>query len=66
MTDKPFPTSPIETRLFIDGSFVSSSNPTKTFPITNPYILEVIAHVHQASPSDTDLAVTAASEAFPS
>ncbi|KAG9195671.1 aldehyde dehydrogenase (NAD+) [Alternaria panax] len=43
----------IETRLFINGEFVESSN-GKTFDIINPATLELVAKVHEASEQDTD------------
>ncbi|KAF2676268.1 aldehyde dehydrogenase-like protein [Lentithecium fluviatile CBS 122367] len=55
----------IETRLFINGEFVESSN-GKTFDIANPATLKLVAKVHEASEQDTDRAVAAAKEAFPS
>ncbi|KAG9769151.1 aldehyde dehydrogenase, partial [Aureobasidium melanogenum] len=55
----------IETRLFINGKFVESSN-GQTFPIRNPTTREVVAEVHEASERDTDAAVAAAKAAFPS
>ncbi|KAF2024740.1 aldehyde dehydrogenase-like protein [Setomelanomma holmii] len=55
----------IETRLFINGEFVKSSN-GKTFDITNPATLKHVAKVHEASEQDTDDAVAAAKAAFPS
>ncbi|KAH8726089.1 aldehyde dehydrogenase-like protein [Phaeosphaeriaceae sp. PMI808] len=54
----------IETRLFINGEFVESSN-GKTFDITNPTTLQHVAKVHEASEQDTDNAVAAAKAAFP-
>lgn len=54
----------IETRLFINGKFVESSD-GKTFPIKAPATRELIAEVHEASEQDTDSAVAAAKAAFP-
>ncbi|KIW57641.1 hypothetical protein PV05_02208 [Exophiala xenobiotica] len=54
----------IETRLFINGKFVDSSD-GKTFPLRSPTTREVIAEVHEASEKDTDAAVAAAKAAFP-
>ncbi|KAK5463088.1 hypothetical protein LTS15_002801 [Exophiala xenobiotica] len=54
----------IETRLYIDGKFVESSD-GKTFPLKSPTTREVIAEVHEASEKDTDAAVAAAKLAFP-
>ncbi|KAJ5041494.1 aldehyde dehydrogenase domain-containing protein [Bipolaris maydis] len=54
----------IETRLFINGEFVESSN-GKTFDIVNPSTLKLVAKVHEASEQDTDNAVAAAKAAFP-
>ncbi|KAH6846736.1 aldehyde dehydrogenase [Alternaria alternata] len=54
----------IETRLFINGEFVESSN-GKTFDIINPATLKPVAKVHEASEQDTDNAVAAAKAAFP-
>ncbi|KAI4631392.1 hypothetical protein J4E83_002923 [Alternaria metachromatica] len=54
----------IETRLFINGEFVESSN-GKTFDIINPATLKLVAKVHEASEQDTDNAVAAAKAAFP-
>ncbi|EUC33930.1 hypothetical protein COCCADRAFT_36289 [Bipolaris zeicola 26-R-13] len=54
----------IETRLFINGEFVESSN-GKTFDIVNPATLKLVAKVHEASEQDTDNAVAAAKAAFP-
>ncbi|KAJ9636535.1 hypothetical protein H2204_005368 [Knufia peltigerae] len=55
----------IETRLFINGKFVESSN-GKTFPLKSPFTRELVAEVHEASEEDTDAAVAAAKAAFPS
>ncbi|KIX92496.1 uncharacterized protein Z520_11816 [Fonsecaea multimorphosa CBS 102226] len=54
----------IETRLFINGKFVESSD-GKTFPIKSPATREVVAEVYEASEKDTDAAVAAAKAAFP-
>ncbi|OQV00498.1 hypothetical protein CLAIMM_05986 [Cladophialophora immunda] len=54
----------IETRLFINGKFVESSD-GKTFPIRSPTTREVVAEVYEASEKDTDAAVAAAKAAFP-
>ncbi|KAH0841927.1 hypothetical protein AYO21_11570 [Fonsecaea monophora] len=57
-------TGKIETRLFINGKFVESSD-GKTFPIRSPATREVVAEVYEASEKDTDAAVAAAKAAFP-
>lgn len=54
----------IETRLFINGEFVESSNGS-TFDIKNPATLKHVATVHAASEQDTNDAVAAAKAAFP-
>ncbi|KAE8451079.1 hypothetical protein EG329_004751 [Mollisiaceae sp. DMI_Dod_QoI] len=54
----------IETRLFINGEFVESSN-GKTFDLYSPKTLEVVAKVHEASEHDADRAVSAAKAAQP-
>ncbi|KAH9220545.1 aldehyde dehydrogenase [Leptodontidium sp. 2 PMI_412] len=54
----------IETRLFINGEFVESSN-GKTFDLISPKTLEVVAKVHEASEQDADRAVAAAKAAQP-
>ncbi|CZR55272.1 probable aldehyde dehydrogenase [Phialocephala subalpina] len=58
------PVKDIETRLFINGEFVESSN-GKTFNLYSPKTLEVVAKVHEASEEDTDRAVAAAKAAQP-
>ncbi|PGH23970.1 hypothetical protein AJ80_02032 [Polytolypa hystricis UAMH7299] len=54
----------IETRLYINGKFVESSD-KKTFEIFNPATLEKIADVAEASEDDANAAVAAAKAAFP-
>ncbi|KAF4443387.1 putative aldehyde dehydrogenase [Fusarium austroafricanum] len=54
----------IETRLFINGQFVESSD-KKTFDLKSPSTHEVVAQVSEASESDTNAAVAAAKAAFP-
>lgn len=54
----------IETRLFINGEFVESSD-GKTFDIVNPATLKHVAKVYEASEEDTNNAVAAAKAAFP-
>jgi len=54
---------PRQTKLFIDGQFVSSSD-GKTFPTIDPRTEEVICEVSQASVADVDSAVNAARHAF--
>ncbi|TVY77681.1 Aldehyde dehydrogenase [Fusarium oxysporum f. sp. cubense] len=54
----------IETRLFINGEFVESSD-KKTFELKSPSTHQVVADVHEASESDTNAAVAAAKAAFP-
>ncbi|KAF2198130.1 aldehyde dehydrogenase [Delitschia confertaspora ATCC 74209] len=55
----------IETRLFINGEFSESSN-GKTFDICNPATTKLVAKVYEASEEDTNRAVAAAKDAFPS
>ncbi|KAH7127521.1 aldehyde dehydrogenase [Dactylonectria macrodidyma] len=57
--------SDIETRLWIDGKFVESSDGT-TFRLYSPATGEVVAEVHEASRDDANAAVAAAKAAFPS
>lgn len=57
--------TPIETRLFIDGEFVSGQA-GRTFPLNNPTTEEKVADVHEADVEDVDIAVNAATKAFPS
>ncbi|KAK0389347.1 hypothetical protein NLU13_2922 [Sarocladium strictum] len=54
----------IETRLFINGEFVESSD-GKTFDLKSPMTHEVVAQVSEASESDANAAVAAAKAAFP-
>ena len=54
----------VESRLFIDGLFVSSLA-GRTFNVVNPSTEEVAATVSEALPEDVDLAVAAAKAAFP-
>jgi len=55
----------IETRLFINGEFVESSD-KKTFDLKSPANLKFLATVHEATKQDVDSAVAAAKAAFPS
>jgi aldehyde dehydrogenase (NAD+) len=55
----------IETRLFINGKFKEASD-GRTFDIYNPATTKLVAKVHEASADDTNAAVAAAKEAFPS
>ncbi|KAF7189644.1 Aldehyde dehydrogenase [Pseudocercospora fuligena] len=55
---------PIETRLYINGTFKPSSD-GKTFEIKSPYTHQKVADVSEASIHDTNLAVSAAKSAFP-
>ncbi|KAL4779599.1 aldehyde dehydrogenase domain-containing protein [Aspergillus varians] len=55
---------PIETRLFINGEFQSSSD-GKEFSLINPFTREQVAEVSQANEEDTNKAVAAAKAAFP-
>ena len=54
----------IETRLFINGEFVESSDGQK-FDLYSPTTRDVVAEVYEASEKDTDNAVAAAKAAFP-
>lgn len=54
----------IETRLFIDGEFVEARS-GKRFPLYNPATEEKIVDVAEADKEDVDIAVRAASRAFP-
>lgn len=54
----------IETRLFINGKFVESSD-KKTFTLKSPTTHEEVAQVYEATDRDTDDAVAAARAAFP-
>ncbi|KAH3940624.1 hypothetical protein HBH53_213410 [Parastagonospora nodorum] len=54
----------IETRLFINGSFVPSCR-RETFAVINPATEQEVARVYEADASDVDLAVDAAEAAFP-
>ncbi|KAL2819023.1 Aldehyde/histidinol dehydrogenase [Aspergillus cavernicola] len=54
----------IETRLFINGKFVESSD-KHTFDLTSPTTKEKFAKVYEASEDDTNAAVAAAKAAFP-
>eukprot|EP00922_Rhytidocystis_sp_ex-Travisia-forbesii_P054080 GHVS01080229.1.p1 GENE.GHVS01080229.1~~GHVS01080229.1.p1 ORF type:complete len:532 (+),score=91.09 GHVS01080229.1:165-1760(+) len=56
-------TLPMETKLFINGSFVMATG-GKTIKAVNPATEEVIASVHEASKADVDTAVEAAATAF--
>ncbi|KAK4869193.1 hypothetical protein LT330_006193 [Penicillium expansum] len=54
----------IETRLFINGKFVESSD-NRTFDLTSPTTNTKFATVYEASEDDTNAAVAAAKAAFP-
>ncbi|KAF7552062.1 hypothetical protein G7Z17_g4581 [Cylindrodendrum hubeiense] len=54
-----------ETRLFINGEFVESSD-KKKFELKSPTTHKVVANVNEASEDDTNAAVAAAKAAFPS
>ncbi|KAG0649465.1 Aldehyde dehydrogenase [Hyphodiscus hymeniophilus] len=54
----------IETRLFMNGEFVESSN-NKTFELLSPKTLKLVAKVHEASAEDTNRAVESAKAAQP-
>ncbi|CAL5867612.1 uncharacterized protein PFLUO_LOCUS1831 [Penicillium psychrofluorescens] len=54
----------IETRLFINGEFRSSSD-NKTFEVIYPFTKEPVANVHEATTEDVNSAVAAAHAAFP-
>jgi aldehyde dehydrogenase (NAD+) len=54
----------IETRLFINGSFIPSQT-GKKFPVINPATEKLTASVYEAEAVDVDLAVAAAQAAFP-
>jgi len=54
----------IETRLFINGEFVESSD-GKKFDVFSPFSREKIASVYEATEVDTNKAVAAAKAAFP-
>ncbi len=53
----------IETRLFIDGKFVSGKA-GKTFPVFNPSTEEKVTDVHEAEVDDIESAFAAAQRAF--
>ncbi|KAF2434372.1 aldehyde dehydrogenase [Tothia fuscella] len=55
----------IENRLYINGEFVESSD-GKKFDIISPYSEEKVASVYEATVEDTNKAVAAAKNAFPS
>jgi len=59
------PLKEIETRLFINGEFVESSN-GKTFNLLSPKSHDLVANVFEASEEDVDRAVAAAKAAQPS
>jgi hypothetical protein len=54
----------IETRLFIDGQFVDAVDGA-TLDVINPFDGSVLAQVAEAKTADVDLAVAAATRAFP-
>lgn len=54
----------IETRLFIDGEFVPSSDGAK-FDLYSPFTGELVAQVHEAKAVDVDRAVESGKKAFP-
>ncbi|KAJ5885063.1 hypothetical protein N7495_009573 [Penicillium taxi] len=54
----------IETRLYINGKFVESSD-GRTFDVVSPTTGEKVAEVFEASEEDTNAAVAAAKAAFP-
>ena len=54
----------IETRLFIDGQFVDAVDGA-TMDVINPFDGSVLAQVAEAKTADVDLAVAAATRAFP-
>ncbi|WP_019673637.1 aldehyde dehydrogenase family protein [Psychrobacter lutiphocae] len=54
----------MNTKLFIDGQFVSAKN-GGTIDVINPYNGELIAKIAAAEAEDVDLAVAAAKRAFP-
>ncbi|ODM15527.1 hypothetical protein SI65_09130 [Aspergillus cristatus] len=57
-------TAEIETRLFIDGEFVPSSDGAK-FDLHSPFTGELVAQVHEAKAVDVDGAVESGKKAFP-
>lgn len=57
-------TTDIETRLFIDGEFVSSSDGAK-FDLYSPFTSELVAQIHEAKAVDVDRAVASGKKAFP-
>ncbi|EYE93125.1 aldehyde dehydrogenase family protein [Aspergillus ruber CBS 135680] len=57
-------TAEIETRLFIDGEFVPSSDGGK-FDIRSPFTGDLVAQVHEAKSVDVDRAVESGKKAFP-
>lgn len=59
----PKPVRPFQTKLFIDGEFVSSSN-HGTFETICPANSTVLAHVSEATADDVHTAVAAAKHAF--
>lgn len=60
----PIPTSKIEHRHFIDGSFSPSAD-GGTFQLSSPYNHEKITDMCEATVDDTNRAVAAAKAAFP-
>jgi len=63
-TSSQGPPTSIETRLFINGSFIPSQT-GKKFPVINPATEKLTASVYEAEAVDVDLAVAAAQAAFP-
>lgn len=59
----PQPLRPLQTKLYINGEFVSSSN-NGTFETLCPANSSVLAHVSEATPQDVDAAVSAAKHAY--
>lgn len=57
-------TAKIETRLFIDGEFVPSSDGAK-LDLYYPFTGELVAKVHKAKAVDVDRAVESGKKAFP-
>ncbi|RFU28493.1 hypothetical protein B7463_g7825, partial [Scytalidium lignicola] len=57
-------TAEIETRLYIDGQFINARS-GKLLAIYNPTTEENIVDVSEADKDDIDIAVRAASKAFP-
>lgn len=57
-------TTEIETRLFIDGEFVPSSDGAK-FDLHSPFTGKLVSQVHEAKAVDIDRAVESGKKAFP-